>query len=33
LIGTDILRNYDIFFDYAANVVYARRVNHPGGLP
>lgn len=30
LLGTDLMREYDIFFDYPANTVYARRVTRAG---
>jgi hypothetical protein len=33
LIGTDLMRDYDLFFDYRANAVYARHLNHPAGNP
>ncbi len=29
LLGTDVLRDYEIYFDYRANMVYARHVAHP----
>jgi predicted aspartyl protease len=28
LIGTDLMREYDLFFDYRTNTVYARHINH-----
>jgi hypothetical protein len=31
LVGTDIMRNFDWFFDYPANTVYARHLARPGG--
>jgi predicted aspartyl protease len=30
LIGTDLMRDYDLFFDYRSNTVYARRTNRTG---
>ncbi len=33
LIGTDIMRDFDLFFDFRANMVYARHVNRPLTTP
>jgi hypothetical protein len=32
LLGTDIMRDYDIFFDYPANTLFARHWNHRAGI-
>ncbi len=33
LIGTDLMRDYDLYFDYRANTVYARHNSHPATSP